>query len=334
LKILHISEAWAGGIESAVSNYIKATPEFDHYILARLRPGSHSAELPGTYLQASDSLYSFLKAVHKGLRILSPDVIHLHSSFAGLVRLFPGLSSRIVYSPHCFGFERLDISRSRQLVIALIERFLSLKSQVIYSLSGHEAALAARLGHSYVVVGHNYSRAGRIAAGVKTKKIICGVGRICAQKDPSFFANVAKLLANSELEFVWVGDGDAKLKSELEAAGVRVTGWLEQENVQEILGNSHLLIHTARWEGSPMVTLDAVNLDVPVVSRDIPSMSSVGYYTITGGVDEFASEVLAISMAENRRKEILHSNHFVKSNENINTTRQSLFLAYGSADGE
>lgn len=52
------------------------------------------------------------------------------------------------------------------------------------------------------------------------------IGRICPQKDPLFFAKVAKYVIskNPEIKFQWIGDGDGRLRKNLEKAGVEVKG--------------------------------------------------------------------------------------------------------------
>ena len=73
----------------------------------------------------------------------------------------------------------------------------------------------------------------------------------------------------------WIGGGgsDAHL-AELLAAGVEVTGWLEQDIAVKELAGCDIYLHTAAWEGYPMTILEAFELGLPVVARGIPALAS------------------------------------------------------------
>ena len=118
------------------------------------------------------------------------------------------------------------------------------------------------------------------------------IGRVLAQKDPKLYAEVAELVTKfADVQFCWIGDGDAASVRTLEASGVEVTGWLSPQKVQERLNQSHLYLHTASWEGAPFATVEAAAMGIPVISRDIPSMRSLGY--AMGGT---TAEELALSV--------------------------------------
>jgi glycosyltransferase involved in cell wall biosynthesis len=102
-----------------------------------------------------------------------------------------------------------------------------------------------------------------------------GIGRLSPQKDPDFFAGVAAHLRHAQL--VWVGDGDPLMKTRLERAGVKVTGWLPRQEVLEVLAGADVYLHTAAWEGSPMSLLEAEYMGIRTVVRSIPALESLGY---------------------------------------------------------
>lgn len=86
--ILHVVEAFGGGVAAAVRDYVRATPECEHHLLCHLRPEAVNLEhewdsefasvrrLPGGHL-------ANLKATRWAISELHPDVIHSHSSYAG-----------------------------------------------------------------------------------------------------------------------------------------------------------------------------------------------------------------------------------------------------------
>ena len=56
-----------------------------------------------------------------------------------------------------------------------------------------------------------------------------------------------------DLRAVWLGDGDPALRERLRAGGVEVTGWLPREATFARLGAADLYLHSARWEGFPLL---------------------------------------------------------------------------------
>ena len=58
------------------------------------------------------------------------------------------------------------------------------------------------------------------------------------------------------------------------AAGVEVTGWLEQDVAVKEIADCDVYLHTAAWEGYPMTILEAFELGMPVVARTIHALTS------------------------------------------------------------
>ncbi|WP_432549506.1 glycosyltransferase family 4 protein [Kineococcus esterisolvens] len=109
-------------------------------------------------------------------------------------------------------------------------------------------------------------------------------GRICAQKDPGFFAETARELLRSrpDAEVVWLGGGTPEDEERLRSIGVRVTGWIERATLLGELARADVYVHTAAWEGSPMTVLEAAELGVPVVARRIAALESLGVRRLEG----------------------------------------------------
>ena len=81
------------------------------------------------------------------------------------------------------------------------------------------------------------------------------VGRINEYRDPQRFIDIVESVRrhNSDVEFVWIGDGDDAQRDALKAAGVHVTGWLGGVDLQKKLTELSMLVYTSRWDGFPMV---------------------------------------------------------------------------------
>jgi len=199
----------------------------------------------------------------------------------------------VVYSPHCFAYERHDVPPFARVAFRAVERQLARVQQTIAAVSPYEAELARALGgKASVRLTPNASLRRARAIRLPQRRQIVTVGRISPQKDPRFLVEVARIVG-SRASFTWVGDGDTKSREELHEAGVRVTGWLTPEAAQAELDAADLYFHPARWESSPFALVEAAFSGLPVMTRSIPALRSLGYWQSGASPREAADEVLA-----------------------------------------
>jgi len=298
--VLHVVESLGGGVTSAVLDHIRATPAFRHRALARLRPDAHSSaeleELTGGIIPMRDGHLRRIGDVRRTFRDLRPSIVHAHSSYGGAYARLAGLPrKRVVYTPHCFAFERLDVSRPVRAAFRLMEAVLSFRGAWIAAVSDREAELARRLpGHPRVVVVPNIARVGGTPGGgvASAEPLVVAVGRLQPQKDPGFFAEAARVAAREGIpaRWRWVGGGDPRSERELRDAGVEVTGWVERDRALAELAAADVYAHTAAWEGFPITVLEAAALGRPIVARRIPALEGSGL-ALVGGPGELARRV-------------------------------------------
>jgi len=163
MKILHVCESFEGGVATAVANYVDATPEFEHILLCSTRSGKLDCGINkrfSTIYRFTDSKLGCIKDVKRSVDKEKPDVIHCHSSFGGLfgraakaIYRFP---APVVYSPHCFAFERKDIGMVKQGAFTIAEKVLSVWTAATVACSEREKWLANRLSRRQKVeIGEN-----------------------------------------------------------------------------------------------------------------------------------------------------------------------------------
>ncbi|MFI6881631.1 glycosyltransferase [Streptosporangium canum] len=283
VRVLHVTECWGSGVASAVHAYIKATPDHDHWLLMAHDPADPllgEGDLLRGLRVFADGHLARIRDVAAAYRETRPDIVHAHSSYAGFyVRSCPPVpKERIIYTPHCYAFERTDVGLPIRYGFRLAEALLAPRTGVVAAVSPREAELAVRLrGGQRVVYVPNVvpDVPPAPAARGRSEFVAISVGRICAQKDPAFLASAARS-SDPSTRWVWIGDGDPALRRVLEDAGVVVTGWLAREQVLALLGTADVYVHTASWEGAPVSVLEAVGAGLPVVARDIPALRSLG----------------------------------------------------------
>jgi glycosyltransferase involved in cell wall biosynthesis len=202
---------------------------------------------------------------------LRPDVIHLHSSFAGALGSFCLYGAPLVYTPHGYAFGRSSDSRAARAVYRIAERVIARRCTVA-AVSEAEAALARHvLGAPRVGVVRNGIP--DLDAPVGTAEpdgaLVVGSGRVGPARRP---AESARILAavRDVADVRWIGDAPGGEAAPLHAAGIPVTGWLAHEDALAELGRATVLLHYSAWDGAPLAVLEAIARDVVVVASDIP----------------------------------------------------------------
>ncbi len=150
--VLHITEAFGGGIQTALCSYARTSKNdpVKHILLARLRPkddtGTAIQSLFSEVKTVEGGLFTFYLAARDAVKEFQPDVIHLHSSYAGFLgRFVPKGHAQMVYTPHCYSFERQDISPLMQRAYKRLESLALSRIDVIAGCSVRECELALRL---------------------------------------------------------------------------------------------------------------------------------------------------------------------------------------------
>jgi glycosyltransferase involved in cell wall biosynthesis len=282
--VLHVSEAYGGGVQAAIQQYVQNSPGLKHRLLVRNRV-AHDIDIESGIEETSfdGSVVSFLFAARREILRTKPQIVHLHSSFAGLLRIFKfDPEVKVIYTPHAYAFLREDCSLTARLSFKLIEIALSTTTQTIAAISPFEVAQAVRMAGRRATVKYlpnivsNIGENPQDQSSASYRGEIVTVGRISPQKDPGFFAESARC-SKLDLRWTWVGDGDPEAKAQLREAGVIVTGWLPNSMVQRYVGSADLYLHTAKWEGAPVTLLEAAALGTPVLARNIVSLTGLGY---------------------------------------------------------
>src|SRR4051794_36096555 len=144
--VLHVVEAYGGGVAAVLADYISSLPDVRHVVLAFLRPGTQIGDVlqgRAELIEMPSGKVNQIRAVRRTVRQLRPDVIHAHSSYAGgYVRLAtPRYGARLVYSPHCYSFERLDVPSVARAGFWALEAALSFRTDSVAAVGEWEQIL-------------------------------------------------------------------------------------------------------------------------------------------------------------------------------------------------
>ncbi|WP_178997476.1 glycosyltransferase [Paenarthrobacter nitroguajacolicus] len=291
-KILHVTECHYGGVSRAIRKLVDLTSQHQHYLLVDGQDDDFSdGVLEARRFQSSGTLGRTLE-VRKAVAEFRPDYVHLHSSWAGAYGRLTRLRAKIIYQPHCYKFDDATLEPAKKWLFRFAEKLLSFRSHATVVLSPHERALTLQLNSNaecfYVPNAPScdlLDDLGRRLEPDSGGKRVLMVGRICKQKDPTFFAEIARLAASSSLlrdwEFRWIGDGEPELRDSLSAEGVHIAGWKESDELIAELDAGDYYVHTAAYEGFPISILDAAARGLPIVAREIDALTGSGAYQVT-----------------------------------------------------
>lgn len=321
-KILYVVEAMGGGVFTYIVDLAnELVNEYDMYIAYAVRP-----QTPADYTNYFDSrihlieVKSFGREINarKELRAISeikeiarevkPDIIHLHSSKAGVIGriAFDGKKIPVFYTPHGYSFLMQNCKKINRMIYRTIETIMAKRNCMTISCSSGEnqETLKMTSNATYVNNAINTTKLQLTLRNIKKVEhpfTIFTLGRVCYQKNPALFNKIAEMLP--DVHFLWIGEGE--LQSELKSPNIEVTGWVERETALRLAVNADAFILTSLWEGLPMSLLEAMYMKKPcavnnvIGNRDVIHNGSNGY--VCDSVEDFVYAIneIKIGNAEN-----------------------------------
>ena len=271
--------------------------------------------------------FSAYRALKKLFSELKPDVVHTHSSKAGIIgraaaaRVGAGL---IVHTIHGLAFHPYQSAPINWLWIAL-ERYAARRCDYIVCVADAmtRQALAAGIGearqYSTIYSGMDVEpflhpprdrTAVRHALGIPQDRIVIGtLARLQPLKGHDDILKIAgQLIAdNPQLHFLWIGDGvfRARLEQAIAAAGLTphftFTGLISPAEVPGFLPAMDILVHPSYREGLPRALPQALLAGVTVIAYDCDGAAEVcrncqtGLLVRPGDVNALAEAVATLA---------------------------------------
>ncbi|ODM24839.1 glycosyl transferase [Clostridium sp. Bc-iso-3] len=321
-KLLFVVESMGGGVFTYIVDLANELVEvFDIYIAYGIRP-----QTPKNYkdyfnnriqlievknFTRSVSFSKDIKAYFEIKRIakcVKPDVIHLHSSKAGVLGrwAFNGRKIPMFYTPHGYSFLMLNCSWKKRLLYKFIEKVSSKRFCTTISCSEGEHIETLKLTKRamYVNNGINISELQQLISHVQEMKerpfTVYTLGRICHQKNPEAFNEIAERLP--EVRFLWIGDGE--LKDKLKSPNIEITGWVDREEALKKSINADVFLLTSLWEGLPISLLESMYMKKLCVVSNVIGNHDVIHNGVNGyvctDVDSFV-EAIQSDMIKNTK---------------------------------
>lgn len=317
-KVLHVAQS-AGGVEVYLKHLVKHTEKDIENVLVC------SKEYNEPYWNAVCKSYRL--ALEREIRLKedklsvieirriikkeAPDVIYLHSSKAGALGRVAALGMRtpVVYNAHGWSFS-MDITKLKKSVYVTIEKTLNLVTKKIVCISEEEKNIAlknkiCKANKIQVILNGVDIPKDELEQKVSYKDVInIGmVGRLCEQKAPDIFVEMASELIKKydNLIFTMVGDGPLvkDIREKIEQLGItdkiQITGWVDKPEIY--IKDFDIGVLLSRWEGFGLVLAEYMMHKKSVVASNVGAIPSIVDDGVNGylvPVDIVAESVIAV----------------------------------------
>jgi glycosyltransferase involved in cell wall biosynthesis len=271
----------------------------------------------GRSLKPIMDLMAFLRLI-KTLRGLNPDIVHTHTSKAGLLgRVVTRIATPHAKIVHTFHGHLLQgyFSKAATKFLVITERSLARISDVLISM-GNEVKrnlLDVKIGKNvqYVIAfpGVKLNQPNlqnqqvlKFKEDCEGQVIFTFVGRLSPIKRCDRILELARTaaLTQQKIHFLVIGDGELREELEIQSAGLLVTfvGW--QSNIEDWLAASDAAILLSDNEAVPLAMIEAGYAGLPVIATNVGSMSDVvidgvNGYLVEANMNEIFEKTILIA---------------------------------------
>lgn len=321
MRVLHVSQTGEGGVAYLVADHLRWQVEQGWDVVFAGPPGKLADLAAAAGVEVVDwrahrsphrSVAPEARALNRILRAHRPDLVHLHSSKAGLVGRL-AIRGRIptLFMPHAWSFfHARGLLRSAAVGW---ERYAARWCDRIVATSEAERRTGLDVGiqarWQVVSTAIDVGKAAQLSreearellqVAPETPLAVC-VGRLCEQKGQDVLLHAWRQVrpAVSGAELALVGDGPEGQRLREQAAGLqglRWVGWSERDTVLTWVRAADLVVAPSRWDSHSLAILEAVALGRPVVATDVDgareAVGDSGRIVPVGQVEPLASAVL------------------------------------------
>jgi glycosyltransferase involved in cell wall biosynthesis len=308
LRILHIGEYVKGGVATYWREVAKYQIAEGHevflcmsdYISERdFSPVLSTNIVRYSYRRGHFSTFNALIVIYKTISSLRPDIIHIHSTFAGVLArccFFFSLpkQSRIIYCAHGWSFI-MKIPLWEKKLYGFVEKILSYKTDLIINISRYEYNEAIKFAIPADKCVLVYNGVSKFSGGLDSNTYtyhnhiqLLFVGRFDRQKGFDILLNVFTKERLSNISLIVVGSEVLEDNSRfVTVPNIKNLGWLSPGEVEEQYRLCDAVVMPSRWEGFGLVAIEAMRNKKAVIASNVAALPEI----VEDGVNGFLFDV-------------------------------------------
>lgn len=326
MRVLHIGEYVKGGVATYVNNVLNTQKENGAIENVYLALSDYNSEQEFNIINENVYRYKYKRGIPgiffgtlkiRGIiKEINPDIIHLHSTFAGLmVRLLyicKRKKVKIVYCPHGWAFI-MDISNAKKKLFAMIEKFLSLKTDKIINISDYEYEEAKKFGL-------NAKKMTTIKSGIDLHVSECKendlsldkelinllyIGRFDRAKGIDIIFDLMKNHDLPNIKLYTIGDSVLADNEINIPRNVVSLGWIDNSNIDSYIKKFDAVIMPSRWEGFGLVALEGMKNGKAIICSNKAALPELVQDGVNGYHIDIESEEDMVKVLNSLDKDVL-----------------------------
>lgn len=309
MKVLHIGEYVNGGVATYLKtliNGLKQYKDIDNYlVMSKYKSDTNWGDIEKkiTYYEYKRSIFNIFKAmifIYKFINKIQPDIIHVHSTWAGVFVRFPLLftkkKSKVIYQPHGWSF-LMDTSQLKKKIYIFIEKILSIPTDKIVNISNYEQNKA-------IEYGFNKSKMVMIYNGVEDKKNtgsmkitmdknkinLLFVGRLDRQKGLDIFLKTYEKYEFPNIHLYVIGISVLDNTVPKSTDKTTYLGWIDSKDIDAYYQACDAVVMPSRWEGFGLVAIEAMRNSKPVIVSNVGALPELIKENFTGNIFDINNE--------------------------------------------
>lgn len=249
----------------------------------------HFINLPSTKISGFETLFHSFLATCISI-IKRPDIVHIHNIgpglFTPLLKLF---RIKVILTYHSPNYEHNKWNKIGKTILKLGEKLsLTFANHIIFINKAQMGKYPEKVRNKSTLIVNGIEQKKRLTKpeyinklGLEPYKYILTVGRITPEKGFDYLINAFNLLGENDLSLVIAGGSDHKslyARNIVTQDNKKIifTGYVIGKELQELYSFARLFILPSYNEGYPLVLLEAINYNIPILASNIQANKQIG----------------------------------------------------------
>ena len=331
-RVLHIAQKLPGGVGAYLAEVLPyqlkaigeerlrvSVAETDKFVLPNLPEQclhcfANSDRTPA-------ALFAFALSARRAIVSAKPDIVHLHSTYAGLLRgviatIPRSVRPAVVYCAHGWAFN-MQWSRLKRSFFAAIEKALAPLTDRILCISRFELERALARGLPAVKMEVLYNGVSsavepgsvRPAAMPRNKLNLLFIGRQDEQKGLDIAEAAMAMLHDFPVHLHVIGSAvvDSGANERSNSANVTYYGWQARDSIWSFIEAVDAVLVPSRWEGFGLAAIEAMRQAKPVLASRVDALPEVIHEGVSGVLFQSADPAALAELVRSLEPPVLHA---------------------------